>query len=165
MIWGMERCLTIIPGSDTLVAHYGNLVIPRSMGGLKLSEDTSTLLSPAFIDEFVTPYTQKVLEHFGGGYIHYCGKNDYLLEAMLGLEKVYAINFGNPEMHDMEAVLSRAAQAGKIYYGWVNKKPDENDRDFFKRVRDISHGRLLLTYEAENRDTAPIIDDWEESGV
>jgi hypothetical protein len=70
---GMEACLKVIPNSDKHLAHYNNLIIPRSMGGIKVSEDTSTLLSKEHILEFVIPYLRIVLTRFGGGYVHYCG--------------------------------------------------------------------------------------------
>jgi hypothetical protein len=43
---GIAECLKIIPGSDRVVAHYNQLAMPRSQGGAKYSEDTSTLLCP-----------------------------------------------------------------------------------------------------------------------
>ncbi len=43
-------------------------------GGIRISEDSATLISPKQIDEFVIPYDQKALEAFGGGFIHFCGK-------------------------------------------------------------------------------------------
>jgi len=165
IVLGMEKSLEVIPGADGVVAHYNNLVIPGSMGGLKISEDTSTLLSPHSIDEFVVPYTTRVLEHFGGGYIHYCGKNDYLLEAVLGIDKNIGLNFGDPQKHDMDAVLKQVAAAGKVFYGSVNRQQSETDRDFFKRVRDASNERLLLVFDVGDKDTGEVIADWEESGV
>jgi len=160
IIWGMEQCLAAIPGSDDVVAHYSAVVIPRAMGGIKISEDTSTLLSPDAIDEFVVPYTSRILEHFGGGYIHYCGKNDYLFKAMVGMEKSIGINFGNPEMHDMNEILSEIAEAGKIYYGTVNKLPDESETEYFDRVKAASKGKLLLSYNIGNRDATIALDNW-----
>ena len=55
----------VIPGSDKWVAHYNSLVIPRSRGGIKISEDTSTLLSKSQIEEFVAPYMKKSLNISG----------------------------------------------------------------------------------------------------
>ena len=160
IIFGMEKCLPLMYGSDKLIAHYSSLVMPRSMGGLKISEDTSTLLSPDTIDEFVVPYTKRVLDRFGGGYIHYCGKNDHLYKAMLGIDNAYGLNFGNPEMHDMDTVLSEIANAGKVYFGYVNPLPGEPEREFFTRVQRASSGRLLLTYNAEDRNPAEILKTW-----
>ena len=160
IIIGMEACLALIPGADKTVAHYSQLVMPRNLGGIKVSEDTSTLLSAHTIDEFVVPYTKRILDHFGGGYIHYCGKNDHLFNAILDIDNVYGINFGNTDMHDMNVTLSEIAKAGKIYYGYIEQLPGETEREYFTRVKKYSDDRLLLAYNAGDRDPAEILKTW-----
>ena len=130
---GHDECVKVIPDSDNVIAHYNEMVMPRSLGGLKISEDTSTLVCPEHIDEYVIPYTKRVLRHAGGGYIHYCGKNDHLLCRMLELELVRGINFGNPDKHDMNAVLRQITAAGKVYYGAIPKTEIEDYRSYFMR--------------------------------
>ena len=117
IILGHDECMKLIPGSDNVVAHYNELVMPRALGGIKISEDTSTLVCADHIDEYVMPYTDRVLRHTGGGYIHYCGRNDHLLRRVLEHELVRGLNFGNPDKHNMDAVLRRTSEAGKVYYG------------------------------------------------
>lgn len=168
LIFGMTECLKVMNGSDKLIAHYNNLIIPREMGGLKISEDTATLISKDAIEEFVLPYQRKLLRHFGGGYVHYCGKNDRLLDALLDEPLVYGINFGNPEKHDMEAVLRRIAGAGKLYYGGINMLPQETHYDFFLRVLKSSQKDHLfkLLLQASAPDEAKrdeMISDWEKA--
>lgn len=115
-IYGMEKCLEIIEPKD-YVSHYNDLVLPAEKP-LKVSEDTSTLLCAEHLQEFMKPYTERLLEHFGGGYIHYCGNNEHLLELMPGFEKSIGLNFGNPERHDPAAVFKSLAETGKSYYGF-----------------------------------------------
>ena len=161
---GFLECLKIMPDSDKVIAHYNELILPRSCGGIKLSEDTSTIISPEHIDEFVIPYTKRVLDFAGGGYIHYCGRNDHLFDSFLGLEKVRGINFGNPDMHDMEEILQRISQKGKVYYGYVTKFEGENISDYFSRVRKAAtvdgKCRLLLSYNASYDEKDKIIAAW-----
>ncbi|MCL2751537.1 MAG: hypothetical protein FWE62_02145 [Firmicutes bacterium] len=161
---GFSECLKVLPGSESIVAHYNDVVLPRSRGGLKISEDTSTLLSSGHIDEYVTPYTRRVLERFGGGYIHYCGKNDYLLEQILQEELICGLNFGNPNKHDMDDVLRRTAQAGKVFYGWIPKPKDESLPDYFGRLRRAATAdgkcRLLLQYSAPYEMREEVLDAW-----
>lgn len=76
-IVGIETTFDVLENSDKKIYHYNNVVIPRTVGGIKLSEDTTTLLSKDQIQEFAMPYTDRLLEHFGGGYIHYCRKTPY----------------------------------------------------------------------------------------
>ena len=92
IVMGMEECFKVIPDSESKIAYYNNLVMPREIGGIKTSEDTSTLLSKEHIDEFVVPYLERILKHFGGGYVHYCGSNPYLFEAVMANPYVKGIN-------------------------------------------------------------------------
>jgi hypothetical protein len=163
---GINECLKIIPGSERIVAHYNQLVMPRSGGGIKFSEDTSTLLSPDHIHEITIPSLKRQLDFTGGGYVHFCGYNTHLLDACLCMEKVRGVNFGNPEKYDMEDVLRRLAKAGKVYYGGIPKKEDENLKAYFQRLcraATDTNGccRLLLVMNAstpEKRDE--IISAW-----
>lgn len=114
-IYGMEKCLEIIQPTD-YVCHYNNLVLPAATP-LKVSEDTSTLLSREHLEEFMLPYTTQLLRHFGGGYIHYCGDNKHLLEMVPHIENNIGMNFGNPERHDPASVLRTLESVNKCYYG------------------------------------------------
>jgi hypothetical protein len=165
---GMAECLKIIPGSDKVVTHYNHLAMPRSGGGMKFSEDTSTLLSPDHIDEFTIPSLKRQLEFTGGGYVHYCGHHVHLLDALLEIDKVRGLNFGNPEKYDMEEVLRRVAKAGKVYYGGIPRKNDENYKTYFSRLCTAatdSNGccRLLLIMNASGEENAKEIRNaWKE---
>lgn len=114
-IYGMEKCMEIIAPKE-YVCYYNDLAVPAETP-LKISEDTSTLLGKEHLEEFMRPYTERLLKHFGGGYIHYCGDNQHLLKMMPALEKSIGLNFGNPERHDPKTVLGDLANVKKCYYG------------------------------------------------
>ena len=116
--YGMQKCLDIIRPTDH-VAHYNGLVLPKETP-LKVSEDTSTLLSRNHLREYMVPYTTALLKRFGGGYIHYCGDNKHLLALVPGLENAIGLNFGNPERHDPAAVLGALREKKMCYYGALN---------------------------------------------
>ena len=139
----MASCLEVIPESDNQIAHYNELVMPRSKGGIKISEDTTTLLSNDQVDEFAAPYLAKVLDHFGGGYVHYCGKNPHLFDIVMQLPLAYCLNLGNPEKHYMVDILQRCRQSGKVYYGSIPQGQDETLRQHFQK--------LLSASRADNR--------------
>jgi len=162
---GLDECLKVIPDSNKHLAHYNGMVMPRSCGGIKVSEDTSTLVSKGHVDEFVIPYLNRVLEHAGGGYVHYCGKNAYLLDRLIKQDLVYGVNFGNPEMMDMDQELRRISAAGKIYHGMIPKHDNESYHTYFTRV--IGNAtvdgkcRLLLTIYSPPDDKAAIRNEWQ----
>lgn len=164
IIMGMEECLKIIPGSEQQIAHYNCLVIPRNKGGIKISEDTSTLLSKDHVEEFVVPHTERVLSHFGGGYIHYCGHNEHLFNAFISSPLVIGLNLGNPEKHDMEYVLGRCRDTGKVYYGVLKKDNNESFEDYFTRLLACSSkngvGSLLLQYRCRMEEREEVLDAW-----
>jgi len=81
------------------------------------------------------PYLLRALEEFGGGWVHYCGSNDRLLDALIAdAPPVRGINFGNPERHDHTDLLPRLLEKGKFYYGSWPRLPDETDRRYFERI-------------------------------
>ncbi|MCL2527559.1 MAG: hypothetical protein FWE42_03990 [Defluviitaleaceae bacterium] len=165
IIMGMDECLKRIPGAKDEITHYNELVMPRSKGGLKISEDTSTLISGEMIKEFVAPYTSKVLEHYGGGYIHYCGKNPHLMDMVLNMPLAHGLNLGNTDMHDMEQVLKACAKNGKVYYGPLPMAEGETYNTYFRRLiswasaDDKLYLLLRLNHEA-GTSKAEIIDAW-----
>lgn len=114
-IYGMEKCFEIIEPVD-YVCHYNGLALPKDTP-LKISEDTSTLLSKMHLHEFMVPYTEKLMEHFGGGYIHYCGDNKHLYEIVPLVKNNIGLNFGNPERHDAKNTLEMLSRKGQCYYG------------------------------------------------
>jgi len=166
IIMGMEECLKVIPDSQKHIAHYNSLVIPRSKGGIKISEDTSTLLSKEHVEEFVIPYMERVLSHFGGGYVHYCGKNEHLFDAVMNSDIVYGLNFGNPEKHDMEYVLGKCRDTGKIYYGSIPRQENESLEEYFSRLLVASSGngscKLLLQYRYSREERDEVLDIWQK---
>jgi len=164
---GITECLKVIPGSERIITHYNELAMPISGGGMKFSEDTSTLINPDHIAEFTLPSLLRILDYSGGGYVHFCGYNTHLLEACLRTDKIRGVNFGNPEMYDMEEVLSRLAKAGKVYYGRISKKDDEDYKTFFSRLCKAAMDtngccRLLLSMGTDNPEQAKEINSaWE----
>lgn len=164
---GMEECLKVLPESHMKIAHYNSLVMPRSKGGIKISEDTSTLLSKDQIEEFVAPYMKKILEYFGGGYIHYCGKNPHLFETVMNEPLAFGLNFGNPEKHDMQYILKRCAESGKIFYGSINRDENDSLEQHFRRYLSASEKDaiklLLLQYTCKIEERDAVLEAWQNA--
>ena len=119
-------------------------------GGVRISEDSATLISPKHIEEFVIPYIKKALEPFEGGFIHFCGKNEYFLDILLDLEEVYAINLGNPEIYDFYKVMKKIIDNKKCYFGLWPKGKDESLIDYIRRMISVTEGGkrgLILLFD------------------
>jgi uroporphyrinogen-III decarboxylase len=119
-------------------------------GGTRISEDSATLISPKHIDEFVIPYDKKALNAFGGGFVHFCGKNDYLLESFLKLDEVRAVNLGNPEMYDFDITMQKFINYKKCYFGLWPKEESETLEKYIFRIKQATDGGrrgLIIHFE------------------
>ena len=157
---GITECLKVMPRSNEYIAHYNGVVLPRELGGFKISEDTSTIVGAAHIDEFVMPYTDRILKFTNGAYIHYCGRNDHLLKRVLEHPMVRGLNFGNPDMHDMDEIFKQTAAAGKVFYGSSFKNENETEEAYFERsLRSAMTAdglcKLLLVYHGGAYERLP----------
>lgn len=138
--YAMEKCFEIIRPGDH-VCHYNDLVLPASHP-IKISEDTSTLISAAHLEEYMQPYTEQLLARFGGGYIHYCGDNRHLLEIVPRLKNNIGLNFGNPERHNPKQVLETLGKTGMCYYGAFPGLTNEQQAALARR-EDGSYNQFL----------------------
>ncbi len=138
MIVRTTRLYKEATGEPTDGGRHGSFAM---RGGIRICEDTSTLLNADQVAEFVTPYTRRLLQQFGGGWCHYCGANEHLYRAIMDeIPEYYAVNLGNPDMHDIPAVIDECVQKGKVYFGPVERQDDEDLRPYFERVLSYTHG-------------------------
>jgi len=75
-----------------LVGHWGSVY----RGHVVLRNDTAVNLSREQYETFVRPYDQRILDAFGGGSIHYCGRADQWVFQMMASRNLGAMNFGQP---------------------------------------------------------------------
>lgn len=105
--------------------------------GVRLVEDTATLVSPEMIDDFVLPFMKKAAESFGGAFVHFCGKHEYLYEQILRQDFVKAIELGNPEMYYTQWLLDMCAQTETVFYGKLAAEVNEDWQDYIQRIAGV----------------------------
>jgi len=158
-------------GEEKTSCYHGHALsrgIYMRNGGIRISEDSATLISPQQIDEFVIPYDQKALETFGGGFIHFCGKNEYLLESYLKINEVRAVNLGNPELYDFDTSMQKFIKYKKCYFGLWPRKVGENLKAYTLRMKNATNGgeRGLLLHFRETMfpeiSCLEVLNKWEE---
>jgi len=88
-------CDRLDPNANTQHAY----VIP---GRLLIRNDSSIMLSPEIYNWFVRPRDARLLKHFGGGSIHFCGNGQHLVPEMLEIEHIHGLDFGQSQMMDIE---------------------------------------------------------------
>jgi hypothetical protein len=104
----MRAWLEIVPFGRGFNAHWGLW----HKGNIMLRDDSAMNLSPNMFDEFIRPYDQRLLDEFGGGAIHFCGKGDHYIERLSQMDKVYAIHMSQPEYNDMETMYTHTVDKG-----------------------------------------------------
>ncbi len=68
------------------------VIVPEGFGGVGMSDDDCTILSPALYREFVVPYNARVYRAFGGGTLHYCGNAGQQIENFRDTEGLTGLN-------------------------------------------------------------------------
>jgi hypothetical protein len=84
--------------------------VPREMG-IRVSDDTAALLSPALYREFGVKYNAMIAREFGGIVVHSCGNVSNVAAAMMEIPGLRGLDFTIPQVADWAKV--RDAAAGK----------------------------------------------------
>jgi hypothetical protein len=104
----LQRWEQIVPFRADGNSHWGFF----HHGSIMLRDDSAMNFSLRMFREFIAPYDQRLLDEFGGGAIHFCGKGDHYLPAMSELRNLHAINLSQPEYNDMEKVYRCTVDRG-----------------------------------------------------
>ncbi|MCM8771889.1 MAG: hypothetical protein NC922_02250 [Candidatus Omnitrophica bacterium] len=138
-----EKLKKLIKENLKMSYHSGYYFIAK--GGIRICEDSTTLLSPKHI-EVVLTYTQKCLKYFGGGWIHYCGETNHFFDAVIEIPELTGINLGivHPEKLDEKKLFRKINNKNKVYMGSIPRKKDEDWKDYLKRIFELSEGKNLI---------------------
>ena len=104
----MREWYRLVPRRGEYSVHWGML----HRGALMLRNDSLMNLSPEAYVEFARPMDQRLLDEFGGGAIHFCGRGDHFISAMAELRGLSAINLSQPHLNDMEKVYRHTVDRG-----------------------------------------------------
>ncbi|MGQ9616614.1 MAG: uroporphyrinogen decarboxylase family protein [Spirochaetota bacterium] len=106
-----------------------------SNDGISISDDEAVLLSPGLYEEFAVSYLNRISKKFGGLYYHCCGDYGFLLEKIISIDGLRAINGHlSPEEFKPEYV-DRVTDSGKGLFigisdreiGWENPEWDSEE--------------------------------------
>jgi hypothetical protein len=98
----------IVPFENGHAVHWAWL----HKGHIMLRNDSAMNLSPALYETFSKPYDQRLLDEFGGGAAHFCGRGDHFIERLSGCRGLYAVNLSQPEYNDMETIFLNTVDKG-----------------------------------------------------
>jgi len=122
------------PRSSMIHGHGTSQGVFFPHAGIRMSEDTPTLVSPATIERFILPVIECTAGQFGGAFMHYCGFHPGLFRQLCQLKPVRAIDLGNPEMYDLRWLFECCAQTGTIFCSRVAALAGENWEAYLRRI-------------------------------
>ncbi len=148
--------------------HAGGQGVFFPEAGVRISEDTATLLSPAMIDDFILPAIKASAQPFGKAFVHYCGRHEYLHEKICEMGEVCALDLGNPEMYDTRWRFELHAKTGTVCYGRVAREGEEDWKTYIRRLGGLvrqTGARCILMPEIfpkSREDCQKMLDIWHE---
>ena len=104
----MRAWTDIVPFREEGNAHWGLY----HRGNLMLRDDSAMNVSLDMFNEFIRPYDQRLLDTFGGGAIHFCGRGEHYAPALADMDHLYAINLSQPEYNNMETIYTHIVDNG-----------------------------------------------------
>lgn len=106
----LDRWYSIIPKvTDRLTQHWEIL----HKGTVMLRNDSAMNLSPDFYLEYSVPYDTRILDYYGGGCMHFCGRGDHFIDHLTAIPSLYAFHLSQPHLNDMDKVFRSAERSGK----------------------------------------------------
>ena len=105
----MQKWHEIYPPEADINVHWGGFY---HRGSLVLRSDSAMNLSPELYREFSRPYDKILLDRFGGGVMHFCGRGDHYIADLCSIDTLYGVNMSQPELNDMETIYRNTVDKG-----------------------------------------------------
>jgi hypothetical protein len=151
----MDLCTTVLidwvriqkrhagqPDDGGAFPHF--VVLPPGRGGVWISDDDSTVMSPHLYREFVVPYNSRVFQAFGGGTLHYCSTATHQLENFLATDGLVGVN--NWCMGEFEAVFAaQRAFAGRVVFTVDDFAPVDVEGYFAELIPGLARRGTIVT--------------------
>lgn len=121
----LTRWFSMFPCGDEMNVHWANM---RHRGRIMLRCDSAMNLSPDFYREFAAPYDARLLEHFGGGAMHFCGRGDHYIDILCAQPGLLGVNMSQPELNNMDIIWRATVDRGIPILGFSGKYAEEHPR-------------------------------------
>ncbi|MBO4325670.1 MAG: hypothetical protein J5950_00160 [Clostridia bacterium] len=123
----MEEWQKLYPPRPDMNLHWGHV---WHKGTILLRCDSAMNLSPDMYDEFCVPYDRRLLDRFGGGGMHFCGKGDHYIKSLCEAPGLSVVNMTQPHLNDMEVIYRNTVDKGIKLVGF----------DHGRAQRDVGRG-------------------------
>ncbi len=127
----MDKWFRLFPCGTEMNAHWVSL---RHRGRITLRSDSAMNLSPELYREFAVPYDRLLLERFGGGIMHFCGRGDHYIEMLCSQPGLTGVNLTQPHLNDMEKVYRNTVDKGIPLLGFSPERAREDAGRGFRHL-------------------------------
>lgn len=104
----MDAWTEFVPFESGPAVHWAMV----HKGNIMLRDDSAMNLSPRMFDRYIKPYDGRLLRHYGGGGIHFCGRGDHYIKTASEIEGLTTINMSQPEYNDMDVIFDHTVEKG-----------------------------------------------------
>ena len=108
----LDKWYEIVPKNTEMNPHWTDWAYLWHRGAIVLRCDSVVNVSPEFYKAFSVPYDSRLLERFGGGCIHFCGRGDHYIDVLTEMNGVFGINLSQPHLNDMEKIFRHTVDKG-----------------------------------------------------
>ncbi|MBQ8407794.1 MAG: hypothetical protein IJY39_02905 [Clostridia bacterium] len=119
----MNEWHKLFPASEEMNPHWESFY---HRGKLVLRSDSAMNISPDLYREYSLPYDKLLLERFGGGIVHFCGRGDHYIDILCQLPELYGINMSQPEYNDMEKIYKNTVDKGIKIFAFQKKQAEDD---------------------------------------
>lgn len=92
---------------------------------------------PELYEEFAVPCDRILLERYGGGIMHFCGRGDHYITRLCSQPLLTGVNMSLPHLNDMEIIYRNTVDRGIPPVGFPP------DRAYADAARGF-HGRMQI---------------------
>jgi hypothetical protein len=130
--------------------------------GIRISEDSCTLVSGADIRKYCLPFIERAIAPFGRGFLHFCGAHEDFLRMACESPLVSTLNLGNPDYYDLGELMALCGRTGTTYFGHLPREGAEQDEAYLERLADMAArtGCRLILVAPEIADRAASLRRW-----
>ncbi len=104
----METWMACAPPNPGPAVHWSMV----HGGTIMIRDDSAMNLSGRMFDRFIRPYDQRLLEAFGGGALHFCGRGDHYIRSASEMVGLTAVNLSQPEYNAMNVIFEHTVDRG-----------------------------------------------------
>jgi hypothetical protein len=137
-------------------------------GGVRMCDDSGILVSPPIFEEFIQPYQIEAFEHFGGGWLHYCGgvpgggrsEGLHLHDLYLSNPYLRGLNFTTGK--DLDAEIRKVVGKKVNYIGGYPRREGESLEDYARRICSLLDGRrgMILSLAVTDGEKPHAMETW-----